>query len=129
MIENIERVLRESMQVHTEILVRETSTQLLGVLKKQLQRFLEENSLPVTIVENADQWRNFLGATLELVSESPINLKQKKHKAEVANTPLQDGEWVVIEISIVKTNMGKGTIFCMRVLTRNSTTVIIPITP
>ena len=134
---SVNKVLNDKRHSDTDTLIKEISAQLIGNFKGQMKDFLNKNSLPSDIIDNDNQWKEFLKMMLEIISQKPVILIKKKHEKKVSGNPLKEGMWAT-EISIVKidpanpqgiNSASSKAIYCLMVLTSDSTKIIIPITP
>jgi len=135
---SINKVLSDERKSDTDALIKEMSAQFIGKFKDQMKDFLNKNSRPSDIIDNDNQWKEFLKMMLEIISQKPVILIKNKHEKKVSGNPLKEGMWAT-EISIVKVDLSSNprdinsasskAIYCLEVLTSDSTKIIIPITP
>ena len=135
---SINKVLYDERKSDSDTVIKRISAQLIGKFKDQMEVFLNRNSLPSGIIDNDNQWKEFLKMMLEIISQKPVILNKNKHEKKVSGNPLKEGMWAT-EISIVKVDLSSNppdinsasskAIYCLKVLTSDSTKIIIPITP
>jgi hypothetical protein len=135
---SINKVLSDERKSDTDVLIKEMSAQFIGKFKDQMKDFLNKNSRPSDIIDNDNQWKEFLKMMLEIISQKPVILNKNKHEKKVSGNPLKEGMWAT-EISIEKVDLSSKqqdinsasskAIYCLKVLTSDSTKIIIPITP
>lgn len=134
---NINKALSDNRHNDTDTVIKEVSAQFIGKFKEQMKDFLNKNSLTSDIIHNDYQWKEFLKTMLEIISQKQVILIKEKHEKEVSENSLKEEMWPT-EISISKIDPDSPremnptpdkAIFCLKVLTSDSTVIYIPITP
>ena len=106
---NINDILNDKKQSNNDELIASISTVIVGQLKDQMRDFLEDNTLPLDLIDEDNKWKNLLSNILEIITQQPVIIKPK-HEEKVSENALKEGMWAT-EVSIEKVNMDGGKRF------------------
>lgn len=132
---DIHNVLDKKRHSDTNDIINEVSKALFGKFRKELSTLLTSMVLPCK-VDNDRNWKHFLQNLLEIISYSPVLLRQRDETC-IAVSPLKDGMWA-ISMQIVRVNYDKladenvnssTETYCLEVLTSDTTRIVVPVSP
>jgi len=108
-------------------LIKEISTILILKFKEELLQFFRERSIPTSIINL--RWRAFLKSLLSNLENTPV-LLHKKDKDFLKKNPIKKGVWIE-QITVITSNMFQKDkeIYCLDLLTSNTTRILVPLTP
>lgn len=126
----IHKTINKNIKSNTDDFICENSKTLLNPFKEQFHEFLKIRSLDTNIIEDHVRWKNFLINYFECMAKSPIYIARECHKDQTQCVPLKEGMWVE-KITVIKSNLGifDNEIYCLEVLTSDTTSILIPLTP
>lgn len=130
LITEIHNTIILSKTLPTDQIIKLISNALLRPLKNQLLLFLKNNSLQTDIITDDLKWRSFLKNLFAILLETPVNLKKLQDEADLQINPIKKGMWVK-QILITTSNFCKkdNEIYCLEILTNDTTKIYIPLSP
>ncbi len=136
LVAKIHETIHQVKTAHTDHVISEASKTLLLPFSEQLRAFLTDRNLPTAITDDAQAWRHFLRNIFQIVEQVPICIKSKDEDT-LKDSPLKTGMWVneltIIKVDFSALDMPRGSsigeIYCLHILTSDTTKIIIPLTP